>query len=326
MMIKEKNLSIELLKFFAVIFVLNSHMDTLYAKYSVLATGGAIGDCLFFFASGFTLFLGRFGRFDNWYKRRIKRIYPPIIAWACIMPILFTKQMSVIQLINGGGYWFIKCILLHYIILYFMRYYYSEKPLIPFAICSCVVLIWYCFEDSSKMFMYHVTYFKWVHYFLFMLAGAYVGNKTIKFTSKPKTDSITLALSFILFYGIKIMAGRSVLIAHLQIFSLVPLMGIIIYTYKLCCSPSAVRLITSKSGKGLRFIASLCLEAYLVQSVIIHNKSLSEFLKPIFPLNLLITFIIVIVVAYLVRCLGRMISQVFEKEDMDWKAVGSLVD
>lgn len=301
-------------------------MDSLYVKYGVLATGGAIGDCLFFFASGFTIFLGRFGRFDNWYKRRIKRIYPSILALACILSILGIKQFSAILLITGGGYWFVECIMLYYIVLFFVRYYYSEKPLIPFAICSCVVLLWYCFEDSSKMFMYGATYFKWVHYFLFMLAGAYVGNRTIKFTSKPKTDSIMLALSFISFYGIKIMGGRSVLVAHLQVLSLVPLMGIIIYTYKLCCSPSAVRLITSKSGKGLRFIASLCLEAYIVQSIIIHNKSLSEFLMPIFPLNLLATFIIIIVVAYLIRCLGRLLSQIFEKEDLNWKAIVRLVD
>lgn len=70
----KKNLSLELLKFVAVIIVLNSHMDPIYGKYGFLSTGGAIGDALFFFVSGFTIFLGRFGRFDNWYKRRIKRI------------------------------------------------------------------------------------------------------------------------------------------------------------------------------------------------------------------------------------------------------------
>lgn len=30
--------------------ITNSHMELLYGKYSVLATGGAIGDVLFFFA------------------------------------------------------------------------------------------------------------------------------------------------------------------------------------------------------------------------------------------------------------------------------------
>ena len=47
--------------------------------FSILATGGAIGDVLFLFVSGYTLFLGNMDlKFDNWYKRRINRIYPTL--------------------------------------------------------------------------------------------------------------------------------------------------------------------------------------------------------------------------------------------------------
>lgn len=100
---KERNLSIELLKFIAVVLVMNSHMEMLYGKYSFMATGGAIGDCLFFFASGFTIFLGRGGRFDNWYKRRIQRIYPSLIGWAVLLSFVVGKSMTVRDLSVGGG-------------------------------------------------------------------------------------------------------------------------------------------------------------------------------------------------------------------------------
>ena len=43
-----------------------------------MATGGAIGDALFFFCSGYTLFLGRNASFFNWYKRRINRSTPSL--------------------------------------------------------------------------------------------------------------------------------------------------------------------------------------------------------------------------------------------------------
>lgn len=76
---KQRNIGIDILKCFAAIVITNSHMDILYPKFGALATGGAIGDALFFFCSGFTLFLGRMGRFDNWYKRRINRIYPTVL-------------------------------------------------------------------------------------------------------------------------------------------------------------------------------------------------------------------------------------------------------
>lgn len=42
--IRKRNISIDILKFLAVILIINSHMDACYPpKYSILATGGAIG-------------------------------------------------------------------------------------------------------------------------------------------------------------------------------------------------------------------------------------------------------------------------------------------
>lgn len=52
---KQRNIGIDILKCFAVIVITN-YMDILYPKFGALATGGAIGDALFFFCSGFTLF------------------------------------------------------------------------------------------------------------------------------------------------------------------------------------------------------------------------------------------------------------------------------
>ena len=76
--------SIDILKVLAVLLVLNSHMGICYGQYGFLATGGGIGDALFFFCSGFTLFMGRADRFDNWYKRRLSRILPSIISIAMV--------------------------------------------------------------------------------------------------------------------------------------------------------------------------------------------------------------------------------------------------
>lgn len=45
-----RDISIDILKCIAAIMITNSHMDILYGDYSYLATGGAIGDALFFFA------------------------------------------------------------------------------------------------------------------------------------------------------------------------------------------------------------------------------------------------------------------------------------
>lgn len=72
----ERDFSIDILKFLAVFLIINSHMDALYVHYRFLATGGAIGDAIFLFCSGYTLLLSKKNlRFDNWYKRRIARIF-----------------------------------------------------------------------------------------------------------------------------------------------------------------------------------------------------------------------------------------------------------
>lgn len=39
---KERDYSIDILKFLAVFLIINSHMDALYVKYRMLATGGQL--------------------------------------------------------------------------------------------------------------------------------------------------------------------------------------------------------------------------------------------------------------------------------------------
>ena len=318
---KERNLSIELFKFIAVVLVINSHMELLYGKYSFLATGGAIGDCMFFFASGFTIFLGRGGTFDNWYKRRIRRIYPSLMAWALILPIINNKFITVNDLVSGGGNWFVTCIMIYYVLLYMVKKYFESKPIIPFTISICVVFLWYYFEDKSSFFMYGETYFKWAHYFLFMLFGAYVGNGRFKFANNVTYDICLLTLSLVSFYGMMSLAASRLLFSYLQICSLVPLFGIIVYMYKLCSAIRVKAFMQTKKGYCIRFVSGLCLEAYIVQCALFTDK-----MNFLFPLNLILMFIIVMSVAYLTRTIGRVFLQIFQKEDFDWKAVIRLVE
>lgn len=49
-MTKQRDISIDILKFFAVLLITNSHMELLYGKYSMLATGGRLVMCCSSFA------------------------------------------------------------------------------------------------------------------------------------------------------------------------------------------------------------------------------------------------------------------------------------
>ena len=52
---KSRNYALDFLKCIATMMVLNSHMSVCYPDFEYLATGGAIGNCLFFCVSGFLL-------------------------------------------------------------------------------------------------------------------------------------------------------------------------------------------------------------------------------------------------------------------------------
>lgn len=315
---KERNIGIDILKFFAALLITNSHMELLYGKYSLLATGGAIGDVLFFFCSGCTLFLGRMGRFDNWYKRRINRIYPTVFAWAILGAFLFNQKVSMDYTIIHGGGWFVTCIMIYYVVLYFIQRFMLHHLKWVFGAVGLICIIWYVMiERPADYNMYGNTYFKWCHYFLFMLLGAIMGISQKQWNFHLKTDLMKLISSTVIYYIILFAGKKYVIISELQIVSLIPLLAIVFYFYKVCSSRTLKLWYSHKiMGWIISFVGGLCLEIYLVQYTLFTDK-----MNNIFPLNIPIMFIIILAVAYLLRCCARWFSQTFKDGEYDWKAI-----
>lgn len=314
---KPHNPSIDILKCIAAIVITNSHMELLYGKYAALATGGAIGDVLFFFCSGFTLFLGRDGRFDNWYKRRVNRIYPTVFAWAMLSAFVFGKNKSMDEVVISGGGWFVSCIMLYYVMLYFVKRWMINQLKLVMAFVAIGCGIWFFMSDSPIGFnMYGNTYFKWFHYFIFMLMGATVGISKKELRVSARFDVIKLFACIVCFYAVfYLMKIPSV--TKLHYFSLLPLIGVVWYFYKICNSKALLSLYEhSILGWLFKFIGGLCLEIYLVQYSLFTDK-----MNSIFPLNLLVMFVVIVLCAYILRCASRIFAQTFKDMDYDWRAV-----
>ena len=64
------------LKALAAVLITNSHYAHIW-PISSLAVGGQLGNCLFFFISGFTLYHIK-AAFPKWYAKRIIRVYPAL--------------------------------------------------------------------------------------------------------------------------------------------------------------------------------------------------------------------------------------------------------
>lgn len=278
--------------------------------------GGAIGDGLFFLCSGFTLFLGRKRSFGNYYKRRINRIYPTVFMWAFIASLFFGKNSNMTDIVVNGGGWFVTCIMIYYVILFFVRKYAFNHLM---AVLSITILfsvgVYWIMDRPLNFNMYGATYFKWCHYFSFMLLGAILGTKREYIKFSTKRDFCMLTISTIVFYLVLLADRKWTLMNELQIISLLPLLLISYYFYKVCNSMILKNLYESKRlGIVMKTISSLCLEVYLVQTSLFTGR-----MNNLFPLNLLLMFVIILVVAYTLRCFSRWFSQTFKDMDYDWK-------
>ncbi len=312
-------MSIDILKFFAVLLITNSHMETLYPRFAALATGGAIGDVLFFFCSGYTLFLGRQRRFDNYYKRRINRIYPTVFMWALLSSVLFGSQSNMLDTVMTGGGWFVSCIMIYYVVLYFIRKFVFEfvKSVFLLLLASSFVA-YYFWENDGHILIYGATYLKWGLYFLYMLLGAMIGCGKVKVgTFSFGKDLSGCLLSLVAFYGILWTGTKSEVMFSWQIVTLLPLLCINYYLYKLCNSSCFLKLIKNKySAPIVKAVSGLCLEIYIVQYLFMTDK-----LNFLFPLNIPLIFAEIACFAYLLRCFARWFSQTFKEADYDWKAI-----
>ena len=322
MKMNKRDYGIEALKAFAALIVMNSHMDLMYGDYSFLGTGGAIGDALFFFCSGYTLFWGRPANFLNWYKRRIQRIYPTVLAIAFISATYGMNQIACSVLTNIGATWFVGCIFLYYILLYPIMKYMKDRMYYIMAAVSIVSVLWYWIIGIEKISLgniYGATYFKWCFYFMFTLLGSICG-KSVKegqtiIMSIYKSTSLSL-LSVVLFYGIYLYTLKNGL-ECLQLISIIPLMSLCYYLWHFTHSDAITFILNQKVFGGIIiFIGGLCLELYLSQGFVFTTK-----LNFIFPLNIPIIMVVAIFFAYIVRCISRFILQTFQIEDYNWKKI-----
>lgn len=319
-----RNIGIDVVKFIAVLLITNSHMELLYGKYGALATGGSIGDALFFFCSGFTLLMKPIGggNFFNWYKRRINRIYPTVFAVAIVSCSLFGSNKDINSIILHGGGWFVSCIMIYYVFIYIIgKYQYLKKHIYwimgGVAIATC---IW--FFSIDRPFPYNMYgkeggYLKWLLCFIYMLLGAKMGMDNNKHEGHSVRDLVLSILSFALFYIIYILTRKVEAIEFLEILNFIPIIACVYYLLRWCNSPIVKKVYSNINAHFIiRFIGGLCLEIYLIQEYLFTDN-----LNRLFPLNIILVFAEIVIAAYLVRCLARFISQTFKDEPYHIKKI-----
>ena len=322
MLVKEQKrqrvLSLDILKFLAVFFVINSHADSLFpTEYRALATGGTIGDGLFLFCSGYALFLGQKRNFSDYFKRRIQRIWPSLFVSVVVLAIFFLFRVHLMDFIGRS---FIRALFVYYVLIYFINKYLSKQLkslIIGLGIVSVVAYAFLYPHIVEKRGVHPevaIYYFKWMPYFCFMLLGLWAS----KYKDKKHSSGISLTFTFVgivLFYLIQIGSKRNESFTPYIFLSILPLLVSIKSLFDVCNGAWAKKLMQNRIAYFIiMLVGGLCLEVYLVQYDIIAYESSTSW-----PLNLFIVFIKSLVCAYFVRCLARLFLQTFRTESYDWK-------
>lgn len=303
--------SIVIIKFVATFFVLNSHMGICYPQYSFLATGGGIGNTLFFFASGFTLYFSKPTNFPDYYKKRISRIYPAVIGMAFISCLIWNNQANFIQSLTNA--WFINCIMGYYILLWVCRR--LNLNLIYIIIFTTIIglIILLYFNDFSKGLIYGNQNLRYFIYFPFMAFGAYCGINRNKLRYKGHHFWLMI-VSFGLWYAVNSFKNE------LQVCSVLVLFPFLYYLYSCGNSKFITRILANKIiNKIVIFCGGLCLEVYLIQFSLITDK-----FNNIFPLNIPLIFIIIISCAYFLHILAGLILQTFRDTPYSFKEMAKV--
>lgn len=269
------------LKFVAIILVLNSHLD-LYYPIAHLGTGGAIGNALFFMLSSFGLLLSekmRPQKFLAYLRKRVTRIYPAV--WIVLLLFYFPLRPSqpefefnvMIDCIGKMLYppfWFLKALVVYYLIGFFLIKDYTRKKIFWALTVSFVAYLYFYFNYLDLTYLsVERTYFKLIFYFIMFMFGIFLAdfNEKIKYTGIG--DVAMWFGSIFILYGHKLLMAKQIL-SDLQFVQQLILLMMVYYALKLSRSPFILDGIMKMPviEKIIRYVSGITLELYIVHATI----------------------------------------------------------
>lgn len=276
---------VTILKFFAIVMIINSHAKWMYPeRLQMLACGGAWGCSLFFFCSGFTMARMRTESFWRYVFKKVWRIYPAVWIWYALT-WNYTDNFTWWWML-WPNYWFLRSILIYYILFYivvkFANNYLQEIIIVGVGL----TILCYIFSVNSNWMIdianQDITK---IYYFVFMLFGAYMRNikeqksfKAVNNVCSQKnfgefTASIVFVFviiySFVFCYSLKFVCMRYEKLIHLQV-----LFPVILFAacYLFSIYFKSWKISNQKLKKILEYIAKMTLELYVVQQLLIYYK------------------------------------------------------
>lgn len=312
------------LRALACVLITNSHQEDVY-PIRILASGGLLGDVIFFAISGYCLYSLTQQSFGKWYVKRLRRVYPPVwlTASAFLVGGLYGTVgiKRVLELmIYPTHYHFVASILVLYVLFYFLVKFINRDPeqrvrylgYVAIAVAVLYFALFYTVYDNSY---YHIDDVNnkmiWHLFMLSMMVGCYFRMNEEKYLNKGGIlPWIATAVSTVLYFGTKVGASRGIIPPQLQWINQLMLLVLLVCVFRSVMGiEQKIRSIPKAIFAPVRTIADMAFELYLAQAVIIPAFNTG---KDTFPYNFLITISITFLCGWLVHHATNIILQLVD--------------
>ncbi len=302
---------IDFIKVIAILLIINSHMDPVYAHKS-LATGGALGNALFFLCSGF-LIRGK-EKNKTFYFKFLTRIYLSVIV---VTMILYHPRDEIFrQLVWPTNYWFVGAIILFYVLYdLFERFIGFKHYYITMIGLLLLYVVVYVFVLDTSVWIVEAeglsdisSAFKLIYYYAIMLTGGFL--KEVSFSPKLTLFSrIAFIVSVILMYVLKWLMTKDIFLMHLQFTSQLFTFTFAVFFYISCRNSRIVEMLEKKERLAtvLQTISRASLSVYLVQFGAIGLAAS----RVSYPFSIFVAILAVVGFACILECTIRMVIKLF---------------
>lgn len=292
---------IDLLRFIAAVLITNSHYNNIW-PIGALATGGSLGNTLFFAISGFCLSDTKKTDFLTWIKKRFLRIYPPVVIVTLIEFVILDNKIKsltdfILYFVYPTQFWFVSAIILFYILFYFITRY-ADKHI---NVIITIMLFVYLFVYTTVLDIDHwsiegTSCFKWIYYFIIMLLGYKL--KIYKDSIPKRFAKIQLLVLVILYFGFKLLLDLYPDLLHIQFCSHIISGWFMVAAFSVgfMYEKRIKELARLKYYKIISFVSSLTFEIYLVQTFVIRRFEMLAF-----PINFMVVTIVICLESFLLN-------------------------
>lgn len=317
---------VTIMKAIATLFITWFHFKwTVPDVYQSLFIGGAIGNSIFFFCSGYLVKFKKERYKGEWLVKKYFRLMPAVWITLSLMIICtlikngtFIK-IPILEWFYPMQFWFVRAILLYFMVTYLVfninKCVFHKHSIITKTSIGTIAIIftllhfvyYFRFGDKNNIILDDNSISCWFYWFIFFIWGYYArnyGDSIEKHNGGGIYSIIWSIFSIVLFFTYKRIAPSIPGLVVAQCIFIPALLACIIIAFRKLAKYLMHFNYTNNTKAAITLLSNITLEIYIVQMYII-NWLMPQFT---FPANIPITFCVIIVIGYIVHIVATWLT------------------